>query len=323
MKHRYVLAGICVFYFQTNFHMLKYSRGDIVEQDKLLKLYQSVVRARKIELDLLDLNKKEVALQKDIKELEQARKPKKSFFRFHKKDTNGYEKNQAKTRYAIAVRELSDIQDSIRVKSDELSSLQIAKEEFSKMYEKKLAVIKISEKHREKLKILETAYLTSVKRKELLPEAKEKAWWLQYQIQNIVLILRQAVEAYNADVRNGISQYNRFERIDKAKEEIEKLEKMLGEFQSMLNEMELKFEMQIDTKNFVSYAREGNKSFWTDSRILTLQVRECVKETLKEFEEKEVQTDNFRKELIMMEERALWELYENQNCLEEFVIFSI
>lgn len=234
-----------------------------------------------------------------------------------------YEKNQAKTRYDIAAQELSYIQDSIRVKVDELSSLQIVKEEFSKIYEKKLAVIKISEKHREKLKILETTYLTSVKRKEHLPEAKEKTWWIQYQIQNIILILRQAVEAYNADVGNGISQYNRFERINKAKEETEKLEKLLEEFQSILNEMELKFEMQIDTKNFVSYAREGNESFWIDSRILTLQVRECLKETLKEFEEKEVPADNFRKELITMEERALRELYENQNRLEEFVIFSI
>lgn len=52
-------------------------RDGIVKPDKLLKLYQNVVRARKIELDLLDLNKKEVALQKDIEELEQAGKPKK------------------------------------------------------------------------------------------------------------------------------------------------------------------------------------------------------------------------------------------------------
>ena len=40
---------------------------------------------------------------------------------------------------------------------------------------------------------------------------------------------------------------------------------------------------------------------WTDSRFLSLQVGERVKVTLKEFEDKEVQTDKFRKELLIME----------------------
>ena len=38
--------------------------------------------------------------------------------------------NQAKIRYNSAVREISDIQDSIQLKSSELASLQEAKEEF-------------------------------------------------------------------------------------------------------------------------------------------------------------------------------------------------
>ena len=44
---------------------------------------------------------------------------------------------------------------------------------------------------------------------------------------------------------------------------------------------------------------------------------------MKEFEEKEVQTDKFRKELLTMEKNALKVLYDNQNKLEEFVMFSI
>lgn len=165
--------------------------------------------------------------------------------------------------------------------------------------------------------------MIKLRRKELLPEAKEKAWRIQYQIQNIIIILKQAVEAYNADAKGSFSTYGRFERIDKAKVETEKLEQMLGEFQNMLNEMELNFEMQVDSKNFVSYASEGNESFWTDSRILTLQVRESIKETLKEFEEKEVHADNFRKELISMEKSVLRDLCESQNQLEEFVLFRL
>lgn len=297
-------------------------RGMIVGQDSLLKLYQTVVKARKLELDLLDLNKKEVSLRKRIEELEPAIRPKKRFFRLGKKEHDDYEMNQVKVSYDVVVQDLSYIQDLICEKSSELSGLQETREEFSKIYEKKLAVVKITGKNKEKLQQLETSYAISFRRKELLPKAKEKAWKIQYQIQNILLILRQALEAYNADVKNGIPPYNRFERIDKAKTETEKLEKMLKEFQPMLSEMKLKFEMLIDIEHFVNYAQEGNESAWTDSRILTLQVRERVKETLKEFEEKEVQTDNFRKELIAMEESALKELYENQNRLEEFVLFS-
>lgn len=291
-----------------------------MEQNILLNLYENATRARKLELELFDLYEKKEDLQKELEKLGQAAKPKRRFFRFSKKEQDDYEISQAKKRYDIAVRELSYIQDLTDAKLNELSGLQKTKELFSEMYEKKLAAVRLSGKHKEKFQILEVAYLTSLKRKELLPEAKEKAWQLQYKMQDIILILRQAVEAYNADVNNGISQFNKFERIDKANAETEKLEQMLKDFQNILNEMDLKFAMQIDTKNFVSYAQEGNESFWTDSRILTLQVRKQVKEILEEFEEKEIHADNFRKELNLMEKNIRNELYENQNRLEEFVV---
>ena len=292
-----------------------------MERGRLLKLYENATRARELELDLSELNKEEVSLQKKIEELEQGIKPKKRFFGFVKRDLDNYEMNQAKVNYDIAMRELSSVQDLIRVKSCELSSLQGAKAEFAKMYEEKLAAVKFSGLHKEKLQELEEAYLASSRRKELLPEAKEKAWRLQYQIQNIILILKQAEAAYDADVRSSIPPFNKFERIDKAKVETEKLEEMLKEFQYMLNGMGLELQMQVDTKNFVSYAQEGGESFWTDSRILTLQVRERIRETIKEFKEKEIHIVNFREELAAMEKRALREIYENQSRLEEFVIF--
>jgi len=146
---------------------------------------------------------------------------------------------------------------------------------------------------------------------------------VQYQIQNILLILRQALEAYDADAKgNALLPYSKFERLDKAKEETEKLEKMLQELQTLLNEMDLKFDMNIELKNFVSYAPEGNESFWVDSRIFTLQVRERIKDALLNFEQKELHADRFRKELIMMENNSLKDLYETQNQFEEFVILS-
>jgi len=295
-----------------------------VERDQLFYLFQKVTRARKLELDLSDLHDKELNLQKEIEKLEQLIKPKRNYFGFGKKDSNDYEISQAKEHYHIAVQELSNIQDSISGKSSELSSLQEAKEKFYKMYENKLAMIKLSNEHKEKLQILENAYLTSMRRKELLPEANKKAWRVQYQIQNILLILRQALEAYDADAKgNALLPYSKFERLDKAKEETEKLEKMLQELQTLLNEMDLKFDMNIELKNFVSYASEGNESFWVDSRILTLQVRERIKNTILNFEQKELHTDHFRKELIMMKNNSLNDLYEKQNRLEEFVIHSI
>jgi len=303
--------------------MLK-NRGDTMERDQLFYLFQKVIRARKLELDLSDLHDKELKLQKEIEKLEPLIKPKRKFFGFGKKDSNDYEISQAKERYNIAVQELSYIQDSISGKSNELSSLQEAKEKFYKIYENKLAMIKLSNEHKEKLQILKNAYLTSMRRKELLPEANKKAWRVQYQIQNILLILRQALEAYDADAKgNALLPYSKFERLDKAKEETEKLEKMLQELQTLLNEMDLKFDMNIELKNFVSYASEGNESFWVDSRILTLQVRERIKNTILNFEQKELHTDHFRKELIMMKNNSLNDLYEKQNRLEEFVIHSI
>lgn len=283
-------------------------------------LHKKVMRARELELALIELNEKESILKKEIAELEPVVKPKKRLFGLGKKDTDEFEISQAKSRYNVAAQDLSYVQDSIYTKSNELESLKESKEAFTQLYEKRLFMIKHSPELKEQFEQLEKDYLTSLKRKELLPKASEKAWRIQFEIQNILLILRQAAEAYSANAASNYSPYSKFERIDKAKEETETLRKMLGEFQELLQEMNLKFEMQFDTESFVSYASEGNTSAWTDSRFLSLQVGERVKETLKEFEEKEIQIDNFRKELVDMEKNALKDLYEKQNRLEIFVM---
>ena len=292
-----------------------------MEQSRVHKLYKDVTRARLLELELLALNEKERSLQEEVEELKQSIKPKKRLFGFGKKDQDDYEINQAKTRYDIAVQDLSYIQDSIRSKSYELANLQEAKQEFFRIYEKKLALAKLSGNHKEELQLLETAYLISLKRKESLPEVNKKVWRFQYEIQNVILILKQAAEAYTVSAGSNYSPYSKYERIDKAKEETEKLKKLLEELQTILSEMDLKFDMKFDTENFVSYAQEGNASYWTDSRFLSLQVGERVKEILKEFEEKEAEADCFRKELLEMEKNALKDLYEKQNQLEEYVMF--
>ena len=261
--------------------------------------------------------------KKKVEELEKAVKPKKRFFGFGKKEQDEYELSQAKLHYDIAVQDLSYVQESIQNKTNEMENLHGSKEAFAESFEKKLAEVKLSGLHKDKFMLLENAYLTSLKRKELLPELNKKVWRFQFELQNIILILKQAVEAYSANAASNSSMYSKYERIDKAKEETENLKKMLEELQSTLAEIDLNFDLQIDTENFVSYAPEGNKSMWTDSRFLSLQVGEHVKETLKEFEDKEVQTDKFRKELLTMEKNALKVLYDNQNKLEEFVMFSI
>ncbi len=287
------------------------------------KLYRDVTRARQLELEVLQLKEQEVALKKKVEELEKAVKPKKRLFGFGKKEQDDYELSQAKSCYNIAVQDLSYVEGSIKNKTSEMENLQVSKEEFTKRFEKKLAEVKLSGTHKDEIKLLESAYLTSLKRKELLPELNKKVWRFQFELQNIILILKQAVEAYSASAASNGSMYSKYERIDKAKEETVNLKKMLEELQPMLRELELNFELQLDTENFVGYESEGNKSMWTDSRFLSLQVGERVKETLKEFEEKEVQTDKFRKELLIMEKNALKVLYDNQNKLEEFVMLSI
>ena len=45
-----------------------------MERNRWINLYQNVVRARKLELDLFDLDEKEMNLQKQIEELEQIKK---------------------------------------------------------------------------------------------------------------------------------------------------------------------------------------------------------------------------------------------------------
>lgn len=107
-----------------------------MDRERLLELHKTVIRARKMELDILDLQENEVSLKKRIEELEQDVKPKKRFFRFGKKEQDDYEISQAKSQYEIAVQDISHIQELICVKSGELSSLQDEKEEFTKIFEK-------------------------------------------------------------------------------------------------------------------------------------------------------------------------------------------
>ena len=67
-----------------------------MDGERLLELHKTVIRARKLESDILDLQENEVSLQKKIEELEQDVKPKKRFFQFGKKEQDDYEISQAR-----------------------------------------------------------------------------------------------------------------------------------------------------------------------------------------------------------------------------------